>query len=96
MGSKILGVKIFWGQKFLGPKFSSYIFIKSLIQNQTKLEFDFKDPVLLLQYLQFIGTYYIMGVLFHIHFKLFRMVTAATGALAQEKGINKTYKNSTL
>ena len=36
-----------------------------------------------------------MRVLFHILFKLFRMVTAATGALAQEKGINKTYKNST-
>ena len=36
-----------------------------------------------------------MGVLFRILFKLFRMVTAATGALAQEKGINKTYKNST-
>ena len=31
---------------FGGSKFSSYIFIKSLIQNQTKLEFDFKDPVL--------------------------------------------------
>ena len=27
-------------------RYSSYIFIKSLIQNQTKLEFDFKDPVL--------------------------------------------------
>ena len=58
LGVKIFGVKIFggqnfWGSKFFevkffeGSKFSSYIFIKSLIQNQTKLEFDFKDPVLL-------------------------------------------------
>ena len=40
-------VKIFGGVKIFGvSKFSSYIFIKSLIQNQTKLEFDFKDPVL--------------------------------------------------
>ena len=52
--SKNLGGQNFWGSKFFevkffeGSKFSSYIFIKSLIQNQTKLEFDFKDPVLLL------------------------------------------------
>ena len=58
-GVKIFGGQNFWGQNFWGSKFfevkffegskfSSYIFIKSLIQNQTKLEFDFKDPVLLL------------------------------------------------
>ena len=52
LGSKFLGVQNFWGSKFFevkflgGSKFSSYIFIKSLIQNQTNLEFDFKDPVL--------------------------------------------------
>ena len=45
-GQSFWGSKFVWGQKILEYKFSSYIFIKSLIQNQTKLEFDFKDPVL--------------------------------------------------
>ena len=36
-----LGVKIFWGSKFFGGQ--------KFLQNQTKLEFDFKEPVLFVE-----------------------------------------------